>query len=95
MRLPGIIDKTLELLPFQVRQFIEALQRDNFLRRRLIQDIAVSTAAVSVRHGLGYVPEGYIVVRKNANVTVYNGTIDKNQISITASGSATISILVW
>jgi hypothetical protein len=93
--IPGIVDKTIGQLSFQVRRLAEYFQRDNWFRRQVIEDIAVSTTAVTISHRLGYVPEGYLVTKKNANVTVYNGDIDQNTITLQASGNATISILIW
>jgi len=92
---PGILDKTIEQLQFQTRRLSDFLQRDNFLRRRLIDDIDVGTTAVAVRHGLKYQPEGYLVIRRSAGETVYDTAITNEQITLVATGSATISIIVW
>lgn len=92
---PGVITRTVESLQFQVRKLAEYLQRDSFFGRRTIRNISVSTTAVQVSHALGYEPSGYIVIRKNANVTVYNGAINRDTITLQASGSAVIDILVW
>ena len=93
--IPAIVQRSIDQLQFQVRRLSDSLQRDNWFRRRRIDNIVVSATPTSVRHALGYEPEGFVVIRKNANVTVYNGTIDASQIVLTASGSATISIVVW
>lgn len=95
VNIPGIIDKGIEQLQFQVRRTSEFLQRDNFLRRRRIDGIAVSGTAVNVRHALGYEPEGYSIIRKSANVNVWDTAITNEQITLVASGAATISIIVW
>jgi len=95
VEIPGIVEKTMGQLSFQVRRLSEYFQRDNWFRRRVIEDISVSTTAVSLSHRLGYQPEGFLVTKNNANVTVYNGTIDDKTITLQASGNATISIIVW
>jgi hypothetical protein len=93
--IPGVVSKAIEHLNFQVRKLSESLQRDSFLRRRTVSDISVSTTAVDVSHGLSYEPEGYVVIRKSANVVVYDTAITNRKITLVASGTATISILVW
>lgn len=92
---PGITTRTIESLQFQARRLAEFLQRDSWLRRKTIEGISVSTTATQVSHGLGYKPEGYLVISKSANVTVYNGPITKETITLQASGNAVVSIIVW
>jgi len=95
VEVPGILDKAITQLQFQVRRLSEFLQRDNFLRRRLITGISVSTTPAAIRHGLKYEPEGYVVIRKSAAVTIHDTAITNEQITLVSSGDAEISIIVW
>ena len=94
-QIPGILQKTIEQLQFQVRRLGESLQRDPFLRRRVITDISVGTSAVDVSHGLSYTPEGYVVIRNSANAVVYDTAITNQKITLVASASAVITIMIW
>jgi hypothetical protein len=92
---PAVVQKTIDQLQFQVRKLSDYLQRDNWFRRRLLTGISVSTSAVTVSHRLGYVPEGYLVVRSSAGVTVYDTALTSESLTLVASGTATISLIVW
>lgn len=65
----------------------------------LIKGFVLATGDNVINHGLGRQLQGYIVILKSANVTIY----DKQQINqmpdltlvLTASGAATVSLYVF
>ena|SRR5690349_4774743 len=61
-----------------------------------IDDIDVDTTAVSVNHKLGRKWVGWMVVRSDAAVSVFNSAApDETTLELTASGPATISVWVY
>lgn len=63
-------------------------------------EIPLSTTAKVIPHGLGRVPTGWIIIKKNANAVIYDDStgvdIDKKSfIRLTASASVTVSIWVF
>ena len=93
--IPAIVKRSIDEVQFQVRKVSDFLQRDNFLRRRRIDGVSLGTSATSVRHALGYEPEGYIIIRKSASAIIYDTAINSEEITLIASASCTVSILVW
>lgn len=63
-----------------------------------LRDVAVSTSAVNVPHGLGRRWNGYIVTRRSASVGVYDGSGTSEpmrEINLVATGSATVDLWVF
>jgi hypothetical protein len=50
-----------------------------------------------VEHTLGRVPRGYIVIRRNGNILVYDGSLEWNQYGIYLKGSTTgrVTLLIF
>lgn len=65
----------------------------------IVSNISISTADNHITHGLNRPFVGWIVIRNNANITVYESTTANNLTSaiiiLKASGSGTISILFF
>ncbi len=80
-----------------VSNFVDQLKSNPILDGRILKDIAVSTTATEFAHGLGRAPVGYITIKADANVTIYDttSTTPKSTIKLTASGSATISLWIF
>jgi hypothetical protein len=64
---------------------------------RLIENVALSSTAVSIEHKLGREFRGWIIVRTNANQTVWESTqlAPKTLLKLVASGSVTVSLFVF
>lgn len=69
---------------------------DNFDAKILTLTFSSSATDTTLVHGLGRVPTGYLVLRRSANMVVYDGTgaWSANSISLksSAAGNATISV---
>lgn len=65
----------------------------------LLQGVALTTGVNTINHGLGDKLQGYIVVMKNANITIYDSqsTNPRPQLTLVlnASGPATVSLYVF
>lgn len=60
-------------------------------------DVTFNGSVQKIPHGLGIVPQGYIVISQSASFTVYKATSpewDSNHIFLNASGNGTAKILV-
>ena len=70
---------------------------DNFDAKLL--DITFSAASTNsaLNHGLDRVPAGYLVLRRSANITVYDGTSSWNASTmyLGSSGAGTVKVLVF
>lgn len=65
-------------------------------RGRLLT-VVVSASPVSVAHGLGAVPAGWLVLRSQgaAPVSVTETASDARTLTLLASGAATLTLWVW
>lgn len=61
----------------------------------LLEDIDVSTTATWFTHGLGRTPRGWIVVKKEATVDIWQTGSSTSRIQLDADASATVSIWVF
>lgn len=90
-------DETTNRLQGNIQEFFKQLTSNPLLDGNLIEDVAVSTTAVEVNHGLGREPVGYITVKADANVTIYDttSTTPKVTLKLTASATATVSLYIF
>ena len=54
-----------------------------------------TVAATLVRHGLGYVPEGYAMIRQSGPVDIYDTGMTDEQITLWGTADADITLMVW
>lgn len=64
---------------------------------RLIEDVVLGATAVDVPHLLQREPRGWIVVRRSANQSVWEGTQSRPTmfLNLVASGTVTVSLYVF
>lgn len=77
-----------------VEDEFSAVNRISILDNRIISNVVVSTST-AVEHKLGRTPLGYIVINRNANAQIWNGTIDDKFLNLNSSGAVTVSLLVF
>jgi hypothetical protein len=76
----------------------DSLQRvidGGLLKGRLIESVAVDAGGVSIAHGLGRRPLGWIVADINTNAFVHRTAWDARTITLAGSKAATISVWVY
>lgn len=102
VNLPAFLEREDGQTQYQTRKLSDVLQRDRWFRRRVLRNVLVtgSGSDTEVRHGLGYVPEGYLVIRQQkGGVSVFDNGMDAERIMLTSDwaggGTVAIDILVW
>lgn len=78
-----------------VFEFTQQFIDNPLLSGTLVEDIAVSTTAVDVNHGLGREPVGYIMTKASAHVTIFDTTSAQPKVHLTITGSASATISLW
>ena len=80
-----------------VSEFLNQLINNPVLDGVIIDNISVSTSPTNISHGLGREVRGYYIVKASAGVTIYDtaNTTPKSLLTITASGSATITLYIF
>lgn len=90
-----VSDLELGRLQDQIASVVNPLSRIEILDGVAIKDIAITTAAVNVEHGLNRQPLGWILIDNTADARVWRTDWNSNYISLDASGTSTISIWVF
>lgn len=90
-RIGNDVDRVSDAITPVLRFLIRGL----LVESRLIEDVPLTTATKEVLHGLGRVPNGYFVVRSNAAATVRDTAMDATKITLAASATVTVSLLVF
>ena len=61
-----------------------------------VKDVALGATEVSIPHRLGEIPNGWLIIDKNANVDIWSSTAkDGRFLYLTASGNVTVTIFIW
>lgn len=96
-RKPGCSTQETAALADSVSDYVEQLRPNPMLVGRLIQGIAVSTTETIIDHKLGKTFLGWVVVRNNANVKIYESTQNNPTLtlSLLAEGPAVIDVWVF
>lgn len=70
---------------------------DNFDAKSLRVSFAAPVVNQALAHGLGRVPVGYIVIRRSANIVIYDGTapFTVSNLYLGSSGIGTATLLVF
>jgi hypothetical protein len=82
------------------RQFVDlqnVLAAIPLLNGTLVENLVVTNGTVAVGHGLGRTPRGYIVVKRSADVRVWDASTAAtvNLLHLQANGTATVSLWVF
>lgn len=56
-----------------------------------------TTSNLAIEHGLGRTPEGYIIVSRSVNITVFDGTSGNTDtvLNLGSSGAGTVSVMAF
>lgn len=91
-------DQLLSRLQDNIVAALLPLEGSPLYRVVVVRDVAIGTSSTEIAHGLGYMPTGYIVVKRSANATVYDGAAHSTPsmfINLTASSAVTVTLLVF
>ncbi len=89
-------DETLNRVQDRIKVVTDALVANQLLEGRLVTVTLTAGAFTQVTHGLGRQPQGYIVVRRNANAVVWDqpNSTDANAF-LYLQPSATVTATLW
>lgn len=91
-------DPDLSKVQDSVVEVLNDLSRQQLLNYVIIQDLTVSTSVTSVSHTLGRVPTGFMIVKSNADLRVWEPSTSvapKQLINIQANASGIVSLLIF
>lgn len=90
-------DNVMARFQDNITDYTEQFSQIKFLKGNLIEDVTIATSATNIEHKLGVKPMGYLIVKQNANATIYNieSSTDDKFLSLQASASVKISIWVF
>jgi len=80
---------------FRVGRLLDAVRAVSLLDGRLLENVALSTSAVDVQHGLGRTPAGYLVMTQNASGSVFETKTARSSSSIRLTASASVTVDLW
>jgi hypothetical protein len=96
--LRGLEDKLLKLQDAVDAGFRKLFSLVPILDGKLLDNVVVTTTPVEVPHGLGRRPRGWLVVKSNVSVIVYQASesaYPELNLRLTASGTDVVSIWVF
>ena len=88
-------DRELNRVQDQILAALNPVVRSTLLNYNEVKNIAITTAGLAIEHGLGRQPLGWVVTDIDANATVWKTAWDERFLTLDASGTANISILVY
>lgn len=89
-------DNDLRQVQDAVSFVFQDLKQREIIDGIMIENIVVNTTGTVVQHTLGRPLRGYLVVKKNANVTIWDSTADTTELlKLISSGTATVSLWVF
>lgn len=77
-----------------VEDEFDKINRISILSNNVIENVSINTTTV-LAHKLNRKPIGYIIIAKNANATIWNGTIDEQSITLNSSVAVTVNVMVF
>ena len=81
----------------QLKLVTDYLSTIPLLNGRLIEDVALTTSATAIEHGLGREPTGWFLTDISAAATVHStaSTLPKRFLNLTASSACTVNLWVF
>lgn len=93
-------DATLNRIQDSIAEAVRLLTGEIFgTPAILLKDQSITTSDSFVQHGLGRIPQGYIVTDRNANATIYTSSTTNNrpkeELILRGSAAVTADLLVF
>lgn len=80
----------------ELRDLLEQLNICPLVQGNLLENISLGTADTDVKHKLGRNLVGWIIIKINANETVWeSGAVDNKFLPLQASGDVTVTLWVF
>lgn len=92
---PSVRD-TGDLFQRDAKQVISVINSNPLLNGVLAERVAVDVTVKSVRHSLGRVPKGFILVDSTADIRVWrSGSATATSLPLIANAAATVSLWIF
>ena len=78
-----------------VQDALSPITASPILNGVLLKDVDLSASATAIGHKLGRIPQGWIVVDKNANEDIWSTDKTRSLLTLVASGDVTVTIWVF
>lgn len=92
-------DRIVNQIQANVIQTFNQIAGNVLLDAMLIEDVALTSGANVIDHGLGRTLRGWFIIRRNGTATVYDtqatNTLADKTLNLTASASVTVSLMVF
>ena len=85
-------DRTLQT---NVESAIGSAIRNPLLNGRLISDVQLVSGDTKLEHKLARAPKGYLIVKRSNASTIFDASSDDLFLTLTASGSVTVSLWIF
>lgn len=85
----------LNRLQTNIDMFSRSLIDIPILNGVLLENIVLSTTAAQIQHKLDRNYRGWIVVKQNANATIYSTSSTLSQQFLTLTASAAVTVTLW
>lgn len=91
---PAQLQRVVNNVQQNVEDEFDKINRISILSNNIIENVSINTTTI-LAHKLNRKPVGYIIIAKNANATIWNGTIDEQSITLNSSSNVTATIMVF
>jgi len=91
---PEQLQRAINTLQQNISDAFNEVNQNTVLDNVVIANVTINTS-VTINHGLGREPTGYIIIKKSSNANVWNGTINSSTIALNSSVSTVITLLVF
>lgn len=88
------LQRVINSIQQNVDDEFNTINRISILSNVIIENVVINVTT-ALAHKLGRKPVGYIIVAKNANADIWNGTIDEQSITLNSSTGVTVNVMVF
>lgn len=92
---PDKLEQTVERLADSVSKSLDSIVKSEIIAGDILENIELSTTPTRVSHKLGRKPLGFIVIRINANATVYESLEPRQDLFLNLTATADVTVSLW
>lgn len=85
----------VERLQDTIENVFNGITNSPILSGQLVESVDLDTTAIRVEHKLGRAALGYIIVRQNADATVYEETDTRPDLFLKLKSSSPVKVSLW
>lgn len=91
---PNQLQRTINTIQQNVEDEFDSIENKGLLSNVIYDNVTINTSN-NLMHKLGRVPAGYLIIKKNANVNIWDAGITDTQLTLVSSGAVQVSVLVF